>query len=90
MCNLWYEAENDTEIQQKTETISYIMEDALEIRAQLIISRERRWMESLINFLNREARALLFNTASSFNTAVFKIVWLQLPVAIRCSSRGES
>lgn len=29
MCSLWYEAENDTEIQQNTETISHIMEDAL-------------------------------------------------------------
>lgn len=29
MCNLWYEAESDTEIQQKSETISHIMKDKL-------------------------------------------------------------
>lgn len=29
MCCLWYEAENDSEMQQKTDTISHIMEDAL-------------------------------------------------------------
>lgn len=29
MCNLWDEAENDTEIQQKSETISHIMEAEL-------------------------------------------------------------
>lgn len=29
MCYLWYEAENDSEIQQKTDIISHIMEDAL-------------------------------------------------------------
>lgn len=60
------------------------------MKAYLIISRERCWRESLINFLNREARALLLCMASCLNAAVFKIVRLQSPIAIRCSSRGES